>query len=134
MNHHHQTNPKTPLMIPRDNLHLREIKPSSSRKKTEGIILRQSRNLQEPPLGVNDDELDISELPRNVAYGMSWDWSRDQKYKGKEFVELRRNNNGSLQNPSVGGSFTMSWTEAKMAEEEGWIKSVAFNNIEQSIK
>ena len=63
MNHNQQTNPKIPLMILKDNLHLREIKTSSSRKKTEGIILRQSRNLQEPPLGVNDNKFDISELP-----------------------------------------------------------------------
>ena len=131
MKHHQEANSKTPLMFPRDSLHLREIKTSSSRKKTEGIVLRRSRNrkssasaarsvnLREPPLGVNDDELDVSELPRNAACGMPWDLSRDQKYKGKGFVELQRTNNGSLRNPSVGGSFSASWREAEMAEEEG---------------
>lgn len=126
MNHQQQTNPKTPLMILRDPLHLREIKTSSSRKKTEGINLRRSRNrkssssaarsvnLREPPLGINDDELEVSELPRNAA--MPWDRSREQKYTGKRFVELQKNNNESLRNPSVGGSFSASWRDAEMAE------------------
>lgn len=94
---------ESPLIL-RDSLRIREQKrpqSSSGRRSNgsrtrEGISLRRPRNRKStkttvtretPALVVDNDELEVSELPPNGC-GMPWDWSRGHKHKGKSLIDL----------------------------------------------